>query len=116
MLDKPPRMRSPLALERARSGRCVFPGCGRRGCDPHHLPPPWRATRRSVDLVVSLCRIHHQQVQHTPEGIVWERENLSWLYAQALGNLGITDPDFWREVFLRALKEQDAQGQENPNP
>ena len=47
----------------ARSGgRCEFPPCDRPAVDHHHLVKP-RASHHTPDLVVHLCRQHHEQAE-----------------------------------------------------
>lgn len=76
--------------------------CGLYGVhDRHHLPSPLNERRRTRDIVVPLCRKCHDWVQHTADGLRWERENLNWLYGLAIGYLAEVegwDKARWSEI------------------
>lgn len=66
VLDVGRRTRSvPPALRRAldhRDGGCVFPGCGCRFCDAHHIVPWAEGGETRLANLVLLCRHHHRRV------------------------------------------------------
>ncbi len=70
-------------LDLVRKQPCLI--CGVKPSDPHHLPGYKNARRRTHDLVIPLCRMHHRWVHDTAKGVKWERDNLPNLWGWALG-------------------------------
>ena len=96
-LDKPPKIKSEQALQACREARCLE--CGVRGCDPHHLPSPFGASRRYSDLVVPLCRACHEKIQTHPK---LESARLPYYYGVALGMFGLESREIWQKIFCQA--------------
>jgi hypothetical protein len=75
ILDMGRRRRTiPPALRRAlvhRDGGCVFPGCGVRHCDGHHLEHWADGGETKLENLILLCRFHHRAVHE--EGFRVER-------------------------------------------
>lgn len=55
----PPALRRALAV---RDGGCVFPGCGSRFCDAHHITPWAVGGETTLENLALLCRAHHRLV------------------------------------------------------
>lgn len=71
--------------------RCARCGIYSPGLDLHHLPSPLGERRRTRDIVVPLCRHCHNWVQHTKDGLSWEKENLHYLYGVAIGTKALLE-------------------------
>lgn len=51
-------------VDRRSRGRCEVPWCRDRATDHHHTVKP-RASHHRAELVIALCRPHHDQAERT---------------------------------------------------
>lgn len=49
-------------VDRRSRGRCEVPWCRRSAVDHHHTVKP-RASHHRAELVIALCRAHHEQAE-----------------------------------------------------